>query len=131
MQPKVKRLARNVASTFGLEISRKQPGIDERRQRVLAGNSIGLVVDAGANVGQYVSRVRGQGYDGPIVSFEPQPLAFDQLSTKCAQDPDWDCFQLGLGRTESSLQLNITDNSVSSSFLTPCLLYTSPSPRDS
>ena len=42
-----------------------------RRIKLLDSYSIDLILDVGANTGQYAARMRGIGYAGEIVSFEP------------------------------------------------------------
>lgn len=52
-------------------------------------NRIEAVLDVGANIGQYATGLREQGWQGPIVSFEPGEAAHAELSARAAADPDW------------------------------------------
>lgn len=80
---------------------------------------IDCVLDVGANQGQFGRTLRESGYQGRIVSFEPVPEAFDVLRQVAARDGNWTAFPFALGETAGSLELNITEETVFSSFLTP------------
>jgi len=85
---------------------------------VLERLAIDLVLDVGANAGQYASELRQHGYGGRIVSFEPGSNAFDQLRAASAVDDRWSARQLALGSSVGSATLNIAANDgKSSSFL--------------
>ncbi|MED4585419.1 FkbM family methyltransferase [Brevibacillus choshinensis] len=79
--------------------------------------NISLVLDVGANTGQYVSSLRQQGYDGKILSFEPLAEEFARLSENAANDPNWNCKQLALGSYSGLREMNRAGNSYSSSLL--------------
>ena len=79
---------------------------------------IDLVVDVGANSGQFYSLLRRQlKYGGKIFSFEPNPGMFNMLQDLKKHDPDWDIFSFALGASESTLSFNIYQDSKLSSFL--------------
>lgn len=80
-------------------------------------HGIELVLDVGANRGQYGGSLRRAGYGGKIISFEPLTEAFSKLQQTCAEDEDWSCCRLGLGERDGDSTINISANSVSSSFL--------------
>ncbi len=101
------------------------------RRRVLEFHRIELVIDGGANVGQYASKLREHGYAGEIVSFEPASAAFERLERTARGDPRWSCRQEGLAAQRGSGELRLAANSVSSSLLdaTPALLACVPGAR--
>jgi FkbM family methyltransferase len=78
---------------------------------------IELVLDVGANIGQTGVELRSRGYNGRIVSFEPQPDAFEELQVRCAADRNWTCRQIALGAVNGTLQMHISGYSPSSSLL--------------
>ena len=80
---------------------------------------INVIIDVGANEGQFVTKVRRLGYDGLIVSFEPDPRSFSVLSSRNAGDRRWRGISVALGNTEADLVLHQTHDSVLSSLLTP------------
>ena len=88
-----------------------------RRRHLFNQNEIDLVVDVGANCGQYGSFLRQVGYTGRICSYEPLSSAYAALSAAAASDPQWDVHHIGLGETEGNATLNIAQNSESSSIL--------------
>lgn len=83
----------------------------------MASTKISVVIDVGANIGQYAMGLRSAGYHGRIISFEPQQGAFEQLAAHCANDPSWECWQLAVGDDDGSAELFVSANWVSSSFL--------------
>ena len=75
---------------------------------------VNCVFDVGANAGQYARRLRGFGYGGRIVSFEPTADAFERLSKAAADDPDWQVHHLGLGREDTVSSIHTGWNTMNS-----------------
>lgn len=101
----------------GLELGPYPPGGQSRRARLLASRGIDVVLDVGANVGQYGLELRAAGYEGRIVSFEPLSQAFAELSRVAEADGRWECRRLALASSEGSAEINVSGNSYSSSLL--------------
>jgi FkbM family methyltransferase len=80
-------------------------------------HEIDIVLDIGANDGRYATEIREAGWEGKIVSFEPQPAVFKRLEERMASDSGWSGYQIGLGSTDSTLTLNAYGLDVLSSFL--------------
>ena len=79
---------------------------------------IDLVLDVGANTGQFTSELRQCGYTGRIVSFEPLSQAHGELLQASAGDHNWDVYpRCALGDHEGVVEINIAGNSQSSSIL--------------
>ncbi len=78
---------------------------------------IDLVIDVGANVGQFGESLRAGGYRGRIVSFEPIESAFQTLSIKAAADGNWEVHHCGLGAASGAAVLHVSKLSVFSSIL--------------
>lgn len=87
------------------------------RARVLASHPVDLVVDVGANTGQYGHGTRGLGYRGPILSFEPQQACLGPLRAAADRDGRWQVMPVALGAAPGTVRLNIAGNSGSSSLL--------------
>jgi FkbM family methyltransferase len=107
---------------LGYELHPYDPGPvlydeDVRRVRLLASERIDLVLDVGANAGQYAQRLRRAGYTGRIVSFEPLSQAFAELERKAGQDAAWQTRRLALGHEDGSAEIHVSANSWSSSLL--------------
>ena len=77
---------------------------------------IDVVLDVGANDGDFGREIRDEGYRGRIVSFEPNPAAYARLRTAIAGDPLWEAYQLGVGDVAGELTLSISQADVFSSF---------------
>jgi len=78
---------------------------------------IDLVIDVGANVGQFGESLREGGYRGRIVSFEPIEAAFEALSKKAAADSKWEAHHCGLGATKGEAGIHVSELTVFSSIL--------------
>ena len=74
---------------------------------------VDLVLDVGANRGQYAGQLRRSGYTGRILSFEPVPEVFAELSRAAAGDDLWDVHQLALGRERAELDMHVLPGSMS------------------
>ena len=76
-----------------------------------------VVLDVGANAGQYASRLREQGYEGAILSFEPLQEAYDRLEAAAAKDPEWGTMRIALAEHAGTASIHVSANSYSSSLL--------------
>jgi FkbM family methyltransferase len=78
-----------------------------------------LVIDVGANVGQFGLALRAIGYRGRILSFEPFDEAYRALARTAEQDAGWDAVNVALDDAEGARELAVMRSSVFSSFHTP------------
>lgn len=88
-----------------------------RRLMKLHEYDVDLVVDVGANTGQYAAHLRDAGYGGHLVSIEPVPEAYRSLLLRTERDKSWRAIEGALGRTPGRATVNVAANSVSSSVL--------------
>jgi FkbM family methyltransferase len=108
------RQTKEFAHRLGFEISHYRPFAARVAARL---ESVPVVIDVGANRGQYATELRRHGYRGEIVSFEPLEEAFEHLAGAADHDPDWTCRRLALGAAAGEALINIASNLVSSSLL--------------
>ena len=78
---------------------------------------IDLVLDVGANVGQFGESLRANGYRGRIISYEPVESAFNTLSIKAAADGNWEAHHCGLGAAQGEAVIHVSELTVFSSIL--------------
>ncbi|MEK0085169.1 FkbM family methyltransferase [Benzoatithermus flavus] len=110
------RLAR--ALGYDLIPRRKRRDLDAQRVFTLQHQGIEAVIDVGANIGQYATRLRAAGWRGPILSIEPVPEVNRELARRAAFDPLWEVLPpLALGHTEGEAVLEVSAESDMSSTL--------------
>jgi FkbM family methyltransferase len=108
-------LLRILANRAGYDISR-----DHFRHRVvyaLEQAGVDCVLDIGANVGQFGVQLRRAGFRGHIHSVEPLRQAFAQLEHRGASDARWSAQRAAASDTVGTVDINVAENSVSSSVL--------------
>ena len=76
-------------------------------QALLRRLDINLVIDVGANIGQFALGLRTLGYTGRIISFEPQSALCASLHTAAHGDEKWEVQACALGEAPSELKLNV------------------------
>lgn len=91
----------------------------ERRRRLLAASEVDLVLDVGANEGQYAAELRRLGFVGDIVSFEPIPEVCTRLRANRAGDTRWQLHEFALGSADGTAEIQIGAQSATSSLLAP------------
>jgi FkbM family methyltransferase len=112
----VKRSIRRSLRWFGLDVRRVGPQSPDLAD-FLAARQVDVVLDVGANVGQFGQGLRGRGYRGEIVSFEPIESVFRELKTVAERDGNWQAHHLALGAATGRALLNVSRASVFSSIL--------------
>ena len=111
----MKRFIRRTLKHFGLEIQRIET------IRTLMGfvtdRDIDVVLDVGANVGQFGASLRAQGYRGKIVSYEPISTVYQTLAATTATDLEWEINNFALGLKAEYVTINVSRSSEFSSIL--------------
>ncbi len=97
-------------------INSKQKGAYALKR--LTYQNIDLILDVGANAGQFAQRIFEIGYGGNIVSFEPLSSAYEKLIENSKGNKRWQIAErCALGDENGEIQINIAKNSHSSSIL--------------
>jgi len=99
---------------------------DSSRVEALRRHGVDVLLDVGANAGQYATGLRASGYGGRIVSVEPLNGAYSLLSAACADDPGWTAVQAALAAAPGSLDMHVTLDSRCSSALAPAAITALP-----
>lgn len=80
--------------------------------------AIDVVLDVGANEGQYAGYLRSAGWRGRIVSFEPIASVHATLARNAARDPDWSVAPaMALGAKDGEARITVSNESDMSSLL--------------
>jgi FkbM family methyltransferase len=95
----------------------------------MAIHGINLVLDVGANAGQYGLELRTDGFDGRIVSFEPLSEPFRELEHRARRDPAWECRRLALSDHGGTEHLNVSGFTPTSSLLEMNEWFASSAPQ--
>jgi FkbM family methyltransferase len=123
----VKRLLRNV----GYDLVSYSKGSDPNLAfcKALESHNVQLIVDIGANTGQYGLFVRRAGYNGPILSFEPMKTEPELLLRQSKSDSNWMIASpMAIGDHDGLIEINIASNSGSSSLLPMLELHKEAAP---
>jgi FkbM family methyltransferase len=126
----LQRLARRLG--YDLTARTKARPLQAQLVAVLERFGISVVLDVGANAGQYASALREWGYAGRIVSFEPLVEAHARLERRAAADPAWRVApRMALGDRDGEVEIEVSAESDMSSALpqTDLLRKISPSSR--
>ena len=114
------RILRIVLKKLGIVAHRRtvESDSDLQNARIVNHLNIDLVIDVGANTGQYANGLRSCDYEGAILSLEPIPEAHKILDQKTKKDKNWFAYEpIAVGSSSGEFSFNISGNSVSSSLL--------------
>src|ERR1700704_6221632 len=110
MNPHLKDTLRSLAEATGLEVRKTSVYTSQklRHQLLFSQLPIDLVLDVGANTGQFVHQCRAAGYKREIISFEPSAAAHASLLQSAGSDPHWTVAdRMALGATTGEIEINI------------------------
>lgn len=125
-----KKIMKDLLHRYGVDIVRYpyRSEILKRRMQLISSYGINLIFDVGANIGQYAMQMRGIGYKGRIISFEPLTSAYKELLKNSKNDPLWDTVNIALGDDNCKSEINISGDSYSSSILDLLPIYAKVTP---
>ena len=116
----------------GLDLRKFRPDSSPASQIISAINKfkIDLIIDVGANEGQFGCDLRNWGYKGNIVSFEPLSIAYKKLINISSKDSTWKVHsRCALGSYIGDIKINIAGNLASSSILPMLKSHVSAAPN--
>jgi FkbM family methyltransferase len=87
----------------------------------LESRNVEVVLDVGANSGQYAAGLRAGDFQGRIVSFEPLAGPFSMLERTVSRDPVWDCHRCALGDFDGTISMNVSGGTGECSSILPML----------
>src|SRR6266550_1126285 len=121
-----RRRLKSGLAAVGIRVGPQWNDPDWRRGEILRMYGVNLVLDVGANVGQYALALRRVGrYRGRILSFEPVAAAYEAVLRAAANDSEWECSRLALFDHDGVAEITVASSSDFSSFLP--FMDTSPS----
>lgn len=129
---RVRTKFRRCIRKFGIDVRRVGDLFDEHDVLALCleQRRISLVIDVGANVGQFASNLFRAGYSGHILSFEPFPDARAELVRAASSNSRWAIGPaIALGKESGTALLHVAGNSISSSLLPMESLHLDAAPR--
>lgn len=111
------RTKRKLELTSGFHFSLKKLSAssspDLRTVKILQHHNFDVVIDVGANTGQFAESLLDFGFKGQIVSFEPTSDAYKELSKRAQKYPNWDIEeQMAIGNDSGTITINISKNTV-------------------
>ena len=116
------RTKRSLGKLTGLHLKLKRfsaSASEPLRTSMLAqGHGIDLVIDVGANTGQFAESLYDFGYRGKVLSFEPVPSVHRELTERARAYPDWIVAdRMAIGEKDGDIEFHITDDTQFSSVL--------------
>jgi FkbM family methyltransferase len=115
-----RNVVKKIARQLGVDIIQFTPIASNfaRLKHFLAYYQFSLVLDVGANTGQYANMLRELCYEGRIVSFEPVTSAYSLLKLKSDKDANWEvASQCAVGDQNAEIEINVSENTQCSSLL--------------
>lgn len=100
-----------------LSMAQKRVGeyfLGEEVARLLRATEANLVLDVGANVGQFGEGLRRHGYRGRIASFEPVAAPYARLQKVAESDELWSTYNYALGAEDGTAEINQVPGTMSS-----------------
>jgi FkbM family methyltransferase len=91
--------------------------------KLMKSYNVEVLLDVGANIGNYSHAIRGQGFGGMIYSFEPLKEPFSILNKRSSKDDNWIAYNYALGDYDGETQINVANDSACSSILEKTELF--------
>lgn len=92
------------------------------RLLALSRHGVDVLVDVGANAGQYATALRSDGFAGRVVSVEPLAEPYARLAALADDDAGWTAVHGALAAAPGELEMTVTADTRCSSVLTPAAI---------
>jgi FkbM family methyltransferase len=113
---RVTDITRRLLTKGGIHATRAANTLVNKRQEILRAMPDLVVLDVGANEGQYADELRSSGFGGKLICVEPDPKVFELLKRGRSTGLD-QCLNVGLGAVDGTMEFKVRRNSTCSSFL--------------
>lgn len=122
---------RNAVRRLGIDIARYPAGWSgPQLVQLLNAHGTSIILDVGANEGEYGALLRENGYRGRIISFEPLSDPCRVLRRRARADASWTVLPYALGDRTDTATMNISGNrGASSSILAMLELHADAAPH--
>jgi len=114
----IKKLISTILNKLGYNVKKITTfnPIENRILATLKYFNVDILLDVGANSGQYAQKMREAGYEKKIISFEPLSDAHKELEKNAKKDEKWLVApRCAIGEINKNTKINVSENSVSSS----------------
>lgn len=121
-----KSYVKRLVHRFGYDVVRWVPNTQATKNicKLLGQYHVDMVLDVGANIGEYASDLRRAGYRGQIISFEPLSVAHEVLVHRSRNDRLWIAApRTAIGDINGAATINVSRILVSSSLLNMAPLH--------
>lgn len=114
-----KKLIKQILKTFDYRLIKisKNENLYDVLNFLFQKLDINILLDVGANVGQFGLKNRNAGYKKMIISFEPLKKAIDVLKKNSTDDNKWKYENIAIGDQDGETIINESNYSLSSSLL--------------
>lgn len=115
----MKKLIKKVLEFFNLRLIKisKNENLNDVLNYLFYKLNINILLDVGANSGQFGLKNRNSGYKKTIISFEPLKKVFNVLKKNSINDKYWKCENIAIGNKDGETIINESNYSLSSSLL--------------
>lgn len=113
-----RRAVKRVLRRVGYDVIQYRPASSDAAKltALMRHAGVDIVLDVGANEGQFAQQLVDGGYRGRIVSFEPLRDAHAKLQRTAAGHPSWTVHErCAIGDRDGEVQIHVAGNSASSS----------------
>lgn len=120
---KLKKTLKNIFKSIGYDLVRLDGGLgygssENELLKFLKETQVDLILDIGANKGQFGKAMYNFGYDNKILSFEPLSAMHKMLKETSESFPNWHVYeQCTIGEKETTTTINISNLVGNSSIL--------------